>query len=173
MNDLSGNKYVLARKNRCRDFSLNGFLFGDYIIGKNVDYNKLSWAVRSLLATLHFGIFLSGYNYLARLVERYIIKSDYDEDASIAYLADLYAVDERYICVNIAECISLNKKFLPTAAYLLDMPLTADDCLSIGDAVEIIGALFALYYGFTVANESCCDSDDKAINYNRLFEYGK
>ncbi len=171
MNDLTSNKFIMRYKSDWQNFTLNTFFFGEYVAQKTVDRYKMSLMIRHLLLSLGFDIHHGGFDSLAMLVELYLIKSDYDEDEALDYIAECCAVSSERICANISEIITLNHKFLTRAESFFDMPIEVSECTCISDAVEMIGALFKIYYNMAIDSDS--EPFDRVINLERFINDGK
>lgn len=174
MHDLSQNRFLVRRRYPSRDFTLNSFLFGEGALEKYTDYEGLISDVRNLLAILGFRYYLSGYNFLARLVAAYLTDDNYDEDASIAEIAEQYTSDGENVCANICTAVEHNDAFIEKAARFMDIPLYGDDCNSISDVVEIVGALFKIFYNSVTDETKYVEPEpDYSEVYKVFFENGE
>ncbi len=153
MRDLSDNKFLADYQRSGDELTLNSFLFSYRTEQKSVGIYKLYESVFELLAALGFNFHYSGYKYLAGLVTMYFVRNDYDEHNAVTELSVRYDVSEDYVFANIADVCEMNEKFILLSSYLLNKRLTAQDCGDISTVVEIIGAIFKLYYNFVVSDD--------------------
>lgn len=171
MNKLTDNKFLIRRNYFDQRLSVNDFIFGGCVAKKCVSAEKLRTELRNLTAALGFDIHLSGYDYLVGLTVLYLSSDAYREKDCIARIADHYRVSTNNVIANVTEIISINCEFLPTASYLLNTHITEEDCTYISDAVELIAALFKIYYNYVVdETEDPVDVYDKSINFYRSFK---
>lgn len=171
MNKQTDNRFLIRRNYFKQNLSINDFVFGGCVTEKLVSSDELLSEVRNLTSALGFNVHLSGYNYLTRLTAIYLVKDDYDEADAISMVSDYYRISVSSAVSNIVEIISENTEFLPTASYLLNTAISAEDCVYIRDAVEIIAALFKIYYNYIVEDGGDLTSEyNKAINFYRSFK---
>ena len=146
MHNLSNNKYIHSRDSGA--YNLNKFLFGESVPPKAVSGEQFTLAVHDLLDSLGFALYLTGYKFLAHITELYLIQDDYTLDGAIKSTSDAYRTTEKRVIDNILTSIRENKSFIPMSCRLL---LRRIDCITtntIGDAVEILGAVFEKYYNY-------------------------
>lgn len=166
MNDLSNNPYILRRRTPLSEYTLSTFLFNEIAIERETDVNEIMLAVGELLALHGFNIHLLGYKFLTMLCTRYIVKSDYDENAAIGSIAEACGTTEKFIRDSITASIRYNSALTTVAAKSLNCPIDITNLKTINGSVEIFGALFKIYYNYTVSDESL--NETYAINYNRI-----
>lgn len=169
MNDLTANRYINYRNRKDSRFTLNSFLFETAVSEKTVDGETLLSAVRDLLAVLRFKIQLLGYKYLSRLIVLYLADSEYSEARALKQIAEYYRADTKFIYSNIALNIAANKDFPEIAAQLLNIDAESVKCNTVSDAVEIVGAIFKIFYNYSVADEKECTAlHSDAISYHGI-----
>lgn len=174
MNNISDNPYLKMHEYDWGKYSLNTYLFNEYVVEKTVGREELSFSIMNLLSLLRFDVKLSGYKFLAKLTEHYLVKSDYSQDISIEQIARIYGTEKDFIYGNICENLISNTHFPKIASKLLNTRITANECADIKSAVEIIGAIFKIYYNMSVTDEAdIADDAISAINFNRIEMYGK
>lgn len=169
MNDISTNPYIKTREHCNNNFTLNAFLFDICVAERFVDKELLLFAVRDLLSILRFRVQLLGYKFLSRLVEQYLVDSNYSEAEAINKIAEYYGTDSEYVYANIVGNIKSNVDFIEIAARLLNRQSEQLVCSTVNDAVEIIGAVYKFYYNFAVTDEKeCTELRSKTLNFNRV-----
>ena len=167
MNDLSSNKYLTGRIKPLKDFTLCGYLHGEPVTARMTEKNEMFRAMNSILSFHGFRFQLRGYRYLAELAVRYIVKNEFDYEKEVGDIAYLSGTDRRFVIDNIENCIHDNEKFLPTASMSLDMNIDLNN-ISVVDAVEILGAVFKIYYNYITLNDTEMQDDGPAVNYHRM-----
>ncbi|MCM1367365.1 MAG: hypothetical protein NC184_00930 [Roseburia sp.] len=168
MNSMSNNRYLKERNGAHSRLTLNSFLFETAVEERVVGGEILLSAVRDILAILRFKVQLVGFKYLSRLAVMYLVDSDYAEDAALNKIAEYYRVDTEFVYNNIAFNISANTEFAVIAARLLNCDISSIQC-SISAALEAIGAIFKIYYNYSVADEKeCIELRSDAITYHEI-----
>lgn len=169
MHDISKNRFLTEFRGK-DELTLNSFLFNGHISQKHVGYKKFYNSVYSLLATLGFNIHMTGYRYLAALTVMYIAFSDYEENSAIEAVANHYGIHAKYVLPELKGVINRNTEFISSASHLLYTQLHTHDCACITDAVEIIGAIFNIYYNFTVDETELIDNEEVVIPLTRYLQ---
>lgn len=174
MHDITNNPHLQMYYRGKADFSLNSYLFNEYVVEKHVAKSVLTDSVRNLLLKLCFDIQLSGCKYLARLVVAYYTENDYDESRTVAKLTEQYGADKNFIYASIEEAINKSDKFLSKAAHLLNSNSDRLECKCISDAVEIVAAIFKIYYNYVVDDERDDEIDAVSLlDVKRIILNGK
>ena len=167
MNDLSNNVYILGRQNTLAAYTLQSFLHNEIALKRPACKNDIVLAVYDVMFLHGFNVHHVGTKFLNSLVCRYVIKSDYSEQTAIAAISSAYGLDEPYIIGCIQGCIRENDKLSSIAKRTLcakDIPQSP----SIQDVVAILGALFVIYFNFTVDDERFTEDSRHSINFNTL-----
>lgn len=168
MHDISDNRYMAVRGNMFDGYSLSDFLHNEFAVERRTDINELMLAVYGSMMLNGFNMHLAGFYYLASLTARYIIKSDYNENTAITAIAEAKGTTEDYIRTCIKSCIELNVSFKATAGKALDISINDGTKLSLTDTVEILGAIFKIYYNYTVETEIMKEDKNPFVNFNRI-----
>ncbi len=167
MNDLSNNIYIHSRQNTLAAYTLQSFLHNEIALERLACKNDIALAVYDVMFLHGFNIHHVGTKFLNSLVCRYVIKSDYSEQTAITAISSAYGLDESYIIGCMQGCIRDNDKLCSIAKRTLcanNIPQT----LSIQDVVTILGAIFVIYFNFTVDEERFIEDSRHAINFNTL-----
>ena len=172
MNDISNNKYLEGRRCCLQDYTLHDFLDHEIAVERSADLNKIMLSVGNLLSAFGFDMRLLGYKYLSAAVARYIVKSNYSDDTVLSELSRAYGLPTSFIRDNISVCIAENGRFTSLAQSILQSNIDTE--LSLYDAIEIIGALYKVYYNYRTDTEEFETDTDPAINYDRIvLNHGK
>lgn len=172
MHDISDNIYIANRVNPLESYTLNRYLHNELEIEREAELNDVRLAMYNILLSHGFHLQLCGCSYLASLVARYIVKSDYDEKKAISDIALSAGVNEDLVVGCIKGSILRNKQFIPTARKTLNMYIPSDR-ISITDIVTIIGALYKVYFNYTIDTEHF-EEDVTSINFSRIvLDHGK
>lgn len=172
MHDISDNRFIAEFYGK-EDLSLNSFLFNGHTASKHVSYDRFYKSVYNLLATLSFNIHMTAYKYLAALAVMYLAFDRYQEDTAIEMVMDHYGVDADHLLADLRGLIERNTDFISAASRLLNTQLYPRDCTCISDVIEIIGAIFKLYYNYTVDVNELIDNSVKAMPISRCFQNAK
>lgn len=165
MNDISDNPYLKSRPDDVSDTSLRSFLFtGHNVAEKTTGMDRLSFTVKDMLSSLGFSIHREGFKYLSKLVEYYLVKSDYSEDTYIARISDIYGVSPNKVKTTLLYSISRNGNFIKQASRLLDTTINVTGEVTVTDAIEICGAIYVIYYNYVVKGDG--DTNDNARQFN-------
>ncbi|MDE7106823.1 MAG: hypothetical protein K2O39_00700 [Clostridiales bacterium] len=107
------------------------------------------------------------------MAARYIVKSDYNEQKAISAIAISMGTNDDFIIGCIKGSIIRNKEFISIASKTLGIAIPPDKT-SITDVVTIIGAVFKVYFNYTVDTEHFEEDDRPAINFSRaILNHGK
>lgn len=173
MHDISDNVYIVNRNNPMDSYTVDRFLHNELAIVRDGELNDVRIAVYGILLSHGFIFQLKGCDYLALLVERYIVKSDYDEKTALSDIAAIAGADSDFVVGCIDSCVKLNKDFILTASASLSTKISPDKT-SVTDVVEILGAIFKVYYNYNIYTEHFEEDDIPAINFGRIvFNHGK
>lgn len=167
MNDVSCNPYVKAQNINIADYTLNTFLFDEIAVEIKADIEKLRFAIGNLLVMHGFDVRLSGFDFLIALITRYIVKSDYEEQHEIIDVAESFGTYPKYVrdCIN--ATIRFNTRFVETVSKTLGIADVNNDNCGLSETVNIMGALFKIYYNYTVDGESL-GNETQTFDYNRV-----
>lgn len=166
MHDISDNIYIKHRVNKLEGYTVNSFLHNELAIESKADIDEVVRAVYDILLSHGFHFQLNGCKYLASLATRYIIKSDYDEQKAYTAIALATGSSEEFVIGCINGSITHNKEFIPTARKTLRTNIPSNKT-SITDVVMIIGAIFKVYFNYTVDSEQLEEDDKPAINFTK------
>ena len=173
MHDISDNVYLLDRINPPSSYTLDRYLHNVLAIERAMTLNDVRLGVYNVLLSHGFHLQLNGCEFLASLASRYIVKSDYDEQKAISAIAVSMGTNDDFVIGCINASILRNKQFIPTACKTLGMAIPPDRT-SITDVVTIIGAVFKIYFNYTVDTEHFEEDDRPAINFSRvILDHGK
>lgn len=166
MHDISDNIYIKHRVNKLEGYTVNSFLHNELAIESKADIDEVVRAVYDILLSHGFHFQLNGCKYLASLVTRYIIKSDYDEKKAFTAIALATGSSEDFVIGCINGSITRNKEFIPTARKILRTNISSDNT-SITDVVTIIGAVYKVCFNYTVDTEQLEEDEKPAINFTK------
>lgn len=173
MHDISDNIYIAGRVNPLESYSIYRYLHNELAIERAAQMNDIKLAVYNILLSHGFHLQLNGCRFLASLAARYIIKSDYNEQNAITDIAISYGVNDDFVVGCINGSIIRNKEFISIARKTLGVKIQSDR-ISITDVVTIIGAVFKVYFNYTVDTEHFEEDDIPAINFNKaILNHGK
>lgn len=173
MHDISNNTYLVNRVNPLGNYTLNRYLYNELAIERAMTLNDIRLGVYNVLLSHGFHLQLNGCEFLASLAARYIVKSDYDEQKAISAIATSMGTNDDFVIGCINGSIMRNKEFIPIASKTLGIKLPPDKT-SITDVVTIIGAVFKIYFNYTVDTEHFEEDDRPAINFSRaVLDHGK
>ena len=173
MHDISDNIYLINRVNPLASYTLDRFLHNELAIERSMTLNDVRLGVYNILLSHGFHLQLNGCEFLASLASRYIVKSDYDEQKAISAIATSIGSNDDFIIGCINGSIIRNKEFIPIASKTLGVTIPSDKT-SITDVVTIIGAVFKVYFNYTVNTEHFEEDDRPAINFSRaILDHGK
>ncbi|MCH5155495.1 MAG: hypothetical protein J1F69_02725 [Clostridiales bacterium] len=173
MHDISDNIYLTNRDNPLKSYTLDRFLHNELAIERAASMNDVRLGIYNILLSHGFHLQLNGCNFLSSLAARYIVKSDYNEKKAISDIAVSNGTDEEFVVGCINGSIIRNKDFIPTARKTLGVEIPYEKT-GITDVVTIIGALFKVYYNYTVDTEHFEEDDIPAINFSRaILNHGK
>ena len=173
MHDISNNIYLTNRVNPLKSYTLNRYLHNELAIEQAVSMNDIRLGVYNILLSHGFHLQLNGFDFLASLAARYIVKSDYDEQKAISDIAISRGTNDNFVIGCIKGSIIRNKRFISTARKTLGMDVPPDRT-TITDVVTIIGALFKIYFNYTVDTEHFEEDDIPAINFSKvILDHGK
>ena len=173
MHNISDNIYLVNRVNPLKHYSLNRYLHNEVAIERAATMNDIRLSIYNILMAHGFHLQLNGCDYLSSLVARYIVKSDYTEQGAISDIATSNGANNNFVIGCINASIARNKKFIPTACKSLGVEISPDKT-SITDTVTIIGAIFKIYFNYTVDTEHFAEDDIPAINFSRaILDHGK
>lgn len=167
MNDLSSDKYLDMSHVPLAEYSIEIFLHKDLTVEKRVDITQLTSAVAGMLALLKFDIRLLGFKYLTLLVTRYIVKSDYDENASLEAIAKGSGTSPNVVLDNILSSIKRNKNLAATVSKIFNRYISSSE-LSLQNVLEIVGAVFKIYYNYSTDDETFDYESNAAIDFNKM-----
>ncbi len=162
MRNLSNNNYIASADKSALGLSI----FDGVLPKKHLSENEMHTVVRDFLARLKFDIHTVGYKYWAKLLQLYLVRDDYNQDASIEVIAERYGVANSLIKDNLETLIERNSEFVPLASKLLGVDVTID---SISDAADVLGAIFHIYFPQIECDE--CDVSRSHINFLQVMEY--
>lgn len=149
------------------DYSLQAFMHRETAVERAVDLDQIRLSIANLLALHGFNIQLAGYKFLISLITHYIVKSDYSEEATIEIISKVNGTYPKFVTDCMTSCIRNNDRFIDIAAVSLGNQVhKLPQKPTIADVVEIIGALFNIYYNYTVSDETIHYKN--AINFNRI-----
>ena len=166
MHDISDNIYIKPRVNPLESYTVNSFLHNELAIERKAEIDDIVRAVYDILLSHGFHFQLNGCRYLASLVTRYIVKSDYDEQKAYTAIALATGSSEDFVIGCINGSILRSKEFIPTARKTLHTYIPSDKT-GITDVVTIIGAVFKVYFNYTVDTEQLEEDDKPAINFTK------
>lgn len=167
MHDLSDNVYIQSRHNTLASYSVQSFLHNEIALERTASANDVVLAVYHVMFLHGFNVHHAGTKFLNSLVCRYLIKSDYTEHTAITAISEAYGLNEAYIVGCIQGCIRDNTKFRSVAMRTLGAKnIPCSPCIQ--DVVTILGALFIIYFNFTVDDEQFTEDSRHAINFNTL-----
>ncbi|MDE6200909.1 MAG: hypothetical protein K2M47_03420 [Clostridiales bacterium] len=173
MHYISDNIYLINRVNPLASYTLDRFLHNELAIERAVGLNDIRLGVYNVLLSHGFHLQLNGCEYLALLASRYIVKSDYNEQKAISDIAIAIGANDDFIVGCINASIIRNKEFIPIASKTLGVAIPSDKT-SITDVVAIIGAVFKIYFNYTVDSEHFDEDDCPAINFSRaILDHGE
>lgn len=173
MHDISNNIYISTRVNSLASYSFDRYLHNELAIERAATMNDVRLAVYNILLSLGFSLQLNGCNYLAALTTRYIVKSDYDEQKAISDIAISVGIDDSFIIGCINGSILRNKDLIKIASKTLGVNIPSDRT-KVTDVVNIVGAIFKVYFNYTVETEHLEEDDNPAINFTEaVLNYGK
>ncbi|MDE6028940.1 MAG: hypothetical protein K2F90_01305 [Clostridiales bacterium] len=173
MHDISDNIYLVNRVNPLSSYTLDRFLYNEVAIEQAKTLNDVRLGVYNVILSHGFHLQLNGCDFLASLAARYIVKSDYDEQTAIEAIAASVGTSPDFVIGCINGSIIRNKEFVRTACKTLGVAIPPDKT-SITDVVTIIGALFKIYFNYTVDTEHFEEDDRPAINFSRaILDHGK
>lgn len=168
MHDISDNKYLVLREISLQEYSIKDFLRGERALPKRVDVDKICLAIANIISMLGFNFRLTGYNFLIMLVSQYIVKHDYSESKAINSVADLCGTDQAVVSDNIVAVIKHNSDLIRIANSVLPVSVSINGTPTISETVNIIGAIYKIYYNYITDTEALPDEDNPAINLNRI-----
>lgn len=173
MHDISDNIYLVNRVNPLASYTLDRFLHNELAIERTVDLNDIRLGIYNILLAHGFHLQLNGCEYLASLVARYIVKSDYNEQKAISDIAIAMGSNDDFIVGCINGSIVRNKEFITIASKTLGITIPQNKT-SITDVVTIIGAVFKVYFNYRVDTEHFEEDDCPAINFSKaILDHGK
>ena len=173
MHDLSDNVYLQNRVNPLASYTLDRYLHNELAIERAMTLNDVRLGVYNILLSHGFHLQLNGCEFLASLAARYIVKSDYNEQKAISAIAISMGTNDDFIIGCIKGSIIRNKEFISIASKTLGIAIPPDKT-SITDVVTIIGAVFKVYFNYTVDTEHFEEDDRPAINFSRaILNHGK
>lgn len=168
MNDISDNPYVKSRKHSLREYTVLDFLYREIAVERVTSVDKIMLVINNILAIHKFNIHYLGFKFLTSLTARYIVKHDYDQASAIAAIANNYGTSTDYVRDCILASIKSNPDFTIVASKSLKQSLARCDDITINDAVEIIGAIFKIFYNYKSDDESFEFDSNYVVNFNRL-----
>lgn len=173
MHDISDNIYIAYRVNPLESYTLDRFLHNELAIERKAELNDVRLAMYNILLSHGFHLQLCGCSYLAALAARYVVQSNYNEQKAISDIAVSAGIDDSYIIGCINGSILQNKEFIHIARRTLGMNIPLDRT-SITDIVTIIGALYKVYFNYTIDSEHFEEDDNPSINFSRaILDHGK
>lgn len=173
MHDISDNVYIANRINPLECYTLDRFLHNEIAIERKAELNDVRLAMYNILLSHGFHLQLCGCSYLAALAARYVVQSDYDEKKAISDIAISAGIDDSYIVGCIKGSILRNKEFIRLARKTLCMNIPLDRT-GITDIVTIIGALYKVYFNYTIESERFEEDDSPSINFSKaILNHGK
>lgn len=173
MHDISDNIYISGMTNSLESYSIDRYLHHELAIACEATLNDIKLAVYNILLSHGFRLQLSGTDYLASLITRYIVKSDFNCKKAISDIARVAGVDDKLVVGCINGSITRSSKFIPTACKTLRIAIPADR-VGINDVVAIVGALYKIYFNYTVDIEYFEEDEIPAINFSEaLLDHGK
>lgn len=173
MHDISDNVYLINRVNPLDSYTVGRFLHNELAIERAMTLNDVRLGVYNILLSHGFHLQLNGCEFLASLASRYIVKSNYNEQKAISDIAIAVGTNDDFVIGCINGSIIRNKEFIPIASKTLDIEIPHDKT-NITDVVTIIGALFKVYFNYTVDTEHFEEDDRPAINFSRaILDHGK
>lgn len=172
MRELTDNPYLSNTTRRFGEYTLNSYLFGEFVSERAVNTRTLLAALRELLSSLGFGMEYMGYEFLVRLVAYSVVQSAYTFNEGILRLSELYGTDEQIIRDNIDAILDINKSFATRASKLLRRKISSEECKHAATAVTIIQAVFKTYYNYKVTSGSIADGIN-TVNYLKVIVNGK
>lgn len=167
MNDISNNPYIIGCKHNLRDYTVFDFLYMETAVARVTGVDKVMLAINNILAIHKFNVHYLGFKFLASLTARYIVKYDYEQASAIAAIANNYGTSAEYVSDCILASIKNNHDFLTVASKSLSRSLNCCD-ITISDAVEIMGAVFKIFYNYKTDDESFEFDSNYVVNFNRL-----
>ena len=148
MRETTDNPYLLNINSKFGDYTLNSYLFGEFVTQKAVDANTLLMAMRELLAALGFDIAYMGFEFLVKLVAIFYSEPDIDADAAVIKLSQTYGTEER-----------------------LKREIALSECTRLQSAVWILSAVFKTYYNYAVDGGDISDGI-QSVNYLKVIFNG-
>ena len=171
MRETTDNPYLLNINSKFGDYTLNSYLFGEFVTQKAVDANTLLMAMRELLAALGFDIAYMGFEFLVKLVAIFYSEPDIDADAAVIKLSQTYGTEERLIRDNINAILKINGGFAARASKLLKREIALSECTRLQSAVWILSAVFKTYYHYAVDGGDISDGI-QSVNYLKVIFNG-
>ncbi|MDE5562120.1 MAG: hypothetical protein K2J01_00965 [Clostridiales bacterium] len=173
MHDISDNVYLINRVNPLASYTLDRYLHNEIAIERAMTLNDVKLGVYNILLSHGFHLQLNGCEFLASLASRYIVKSDYNEQKAISDIAVSMGINDDFVIGCINGSIVRNKEFIPIASKTLGVAIDPGKT-SITDVVTIVGAVFKVYFNYTVDTEHFEEDDRPAINFSRaILDHGK
>lgn len=175
MNNIDSNKYLAGRVKPLKEFTLRSYLHGEPIVPQfsddPADIMRLNYA---MLCYLGFKEQYPGTTYLASLVTRYILTTDFDLDIAVKTIAKAYGTTGKHVLVNILGELKENTRFAEHAEKLLDISFDREHVFDVKDTMEILGACFKLYYNYISDREDLFIDRYPLPNYSNFgICYGK
>ena len=150
MHDLSNNIYVKRFLSISGAYNLNKLMFGEIAAPRSVSDKEFTFAIHDLLDSVGFTLHLTGYKFLAAIVERYLIDNEYSFDKAAKEISTIYRTTEKCVTDNIFTSIAENKSLATIAQKLLRTEITPFSITSIDGVVEILGAIFKRYFNYNL-----------------------
>lgn len=145
---FSDNKYLTSS-----DFTQKGVLNYSFVAPERiVNKSDALLAVGCVVALLGFNIRLTGTQLLTDFLMQYVFDKRFCYEDAVERIANASGADDAYIEGCVKACIENNEKFNRIASELLETHVTDDPDLS--DVLEIMGAVFKIYYNYTLYNDN-------------------
>ena len=139
------NKYISPRIRGT--YNLNRLLFDEPVPPRAASREQFTFAVHDLLDSMGFALYLTGYKFLAHVIELYLLQDDYTFAGAVKSTCDIYRAEEKWVVGNIRTSIEENRDFLIRAAKLLRRKVSVTENFT-EDCIEILGAIFKRYFNY-------------------------
>lgn len=167
---LKDNPYIKSHSAIPQEINLNDYMYGTFsglTAGKKCNIAEFTNALSGLFSILGFNIHMFGYSYLFALVRDYLIYGCVDtniKDSVVVRTPQKHSNAEK----SIKECVSNNSQFLGKCAFLLGEK-EIKSAKTIKTFVELIGALFNIYFNLTVSEKGPERIEEHTINIGRYY----
>ena len=169
MLSLEDSPYLTKIHPKWGDYTLNSYLYGEFVCSKSVKADKFLSVLRELLCTLGFGFRFIGFQFLEMAAAFYYTGLYSGKAKAIADIAELYNTEPEFVSDNINAVLGLNTIFIGRSRKLLRKNNIAEaDGQDLDSAVAIIGAIFKTYYNYNVTEGNLADGITKSTDYLKV-----